>query len=63
MARDDSGKVLSDAVLKLMSDMKIDNGLTALGYSSSDIPDLVKATLPQVTCISFLLTSEMLLIG
>ena len=30
-----------------MQDMKIEDGLSALGFSSADIPQLVKGTLPQ----------------
>jgi len=45
---DDAGRVLSDTILRYMSDLDIDNGLLAVGYSTDDIPALVKATLPQV---------------
>lgn len=31
-----------------MEDMKIDDGLEALGFTKDDIPTLVKGTLPQV---------------
>ncbi len=44
---EDAGKILSDELTRLMSDLKLPNGLAEVGYSSSDIPALVKGTLPQ----------------
>lgn len=41
------GLALADVLRKYMEDMEVDDGLTALGYSSSDIPKLVESTLPQ----------------
>ena len=35
-----------------MYDLKVDDGLLALGYTKDDIPDLVKGTLPQVGTIA-----------
>jgi len=46
--REDAGRLLSDTVRTYMSDLGIDDGLTAVGYSTDDIPALVNATLPQV---------------
>jgi len=45
--RQDAGAILADIFREFMTEMKIDNGLSALGYSVKDIPDLVKGTLPQ----------------
>lgn len=44
----DAGPVLADVLRDYMSDMKIENGLSALGYDKSDIDSLVEKTLPQV---------------
>ena len=30
-----------------MYDLKVDNGISSFGYTSSDIPNLVEGTLPQ----------------
>ena len=48
VALDDAGKVLSDTVRQYMSEMEVDDGLQALGYTTEDIPALVQGTLPQV---------------
>ncbi|XP_063929319.1 probable hydroxyacid-oxoacid transhydrogenase, mitochondrial [Zophobas morio] len=45
--RDDAGKVLSEVLREYMDVMKIENGLSALGFVKEDIPELVKGTLPQ----------------
>jgi hydroxyacid-oxoacid transhydrogenase len=44
---EDVGKILADAIIRMMQELKVPNGLRALGYSSSDIPALVEGTLPQ----------------
>lgn len=43
-----TGLALADVLREYMDDMKIDNGLTALGFTKEDIPALVRGTLPQV---------------
>ena len=44
---EDAGKVLADRITWFMRELKVPNGLKAVGYSSSDIPTLVEGTLPQ----------------
>src|SRR5262249_29441940 len=43
----DAGAILSEQLVAIIRDLKLPNGLAALGYSSSDIPALVEGTLPQ----------------
>jgi hydroxyacid-oxoacid transhydrogenase len=43
----DAGKVLADRITWFMRELKVPNGLRAVGYSTSDIPTLVEGTLPQ----------------
>src|SRR2546423_6434781 len=44
---EDAGKILSDRLVAIMQRLKVPNGLRAVGYGKSDIPALVKGTLPQ----------------
>ncbi|MFA5908453.1 MAG: hydroxyacid-oxoacid transhydrogenase [Vicinamibacterales bacterium] len=44
---DDAGRILADRITWFMQRLKTPNGLAALGYTTSDIPDLVAGTLPQ----------------
>jgi hydroxyacid-oxoacid transhydrogenase len=43
----DAGKILADHLVCFMQRLQVPNGLRAVGYDSSDIPALVKGTLPQ----------------
>jgi hydroxyacid-oxoacid transhydrogenase len=45
--KDDAGRVLADRITWFMRELNVPNGLSALGYSSADIPALVEGTLPQ----------------
>lgn len=52
--RADAGKILADIVKEYMHVMKIENGLTELGFKKEDIPTLVQGTLPQVNNVLYL---------
>ena len=43
----DAGKVLADRITWFMRELKVPNGLKAVGYSSADIDTLIEGTLPQ----------------
>jgi len=43
----DIGRVLADALLPIMEQLGVPNGLKAIGYTENDIPDLVEGTIPQ----------------
>ena len=43
----DAGKLLADQITRIMQDLRVPNGLRALGYQTDDIPGLVEGTLPQ----------------
>jgi hydroxyacid-oxoacid transhydrogenase len=44
---EDAGSILADRITWLMQRLKTPNGLQDIGYTSSDIPNLVTGTLPQ----------------
>ena len=43
----DAGAILADTLRQLMLDLNVENGISQFGYSASDIPALVRGTLPQ----------------
>jgi hydroxyacid-oxoacid transhydrogenase len=43
----DAGEILAEHIIRIMQDLKMPDGLRALGYGSADIPALVEGTLPQ----------------
>lgn len=49
--RQDAGAVLADTLRQFLSDLHVEDGLGAVGYSKDDIPALVKGTLPQVSAL------------
>ena len=44
---EDAGDLLADAIIALMRQLDIPNGLEALGYTDDDLDDLVAGALPQ----------------
>ena len=47
VAPDDAGRALGDRLVELMRKVGLPNGLSAVGYTTDDIPALVEGTLPQ----------------
>jgi len=45
--REDAGEILADVMRGIMDTMKIENGLSALGYGTEDLDALVEGALPQ----------------
>ena len=43
----DAGNILADQLVAIMQRLNVPNGLSAVGCTRQDIPDLVKGTLPQ----------------
>lgn len=46
--REDAGLLLADTLRQFLYDLKVEDGLSAVGYTKDDIPDLVRGTIPQV---------------
>ena len=47
VSKPDAGKVLADRITWFMQRLGVPNGLRDVGYTSSDIPELVEGTMPQ----------------
>ena len=45
--REDAGLLLADILKEFMHSLGVDNGLKALGYTTEDVPALIKGTMPQ----------------
>ncbi|XP_075933594.1 hydroxyacid-oxoacid transhydrogenase, mitochondrial isoform X1 [Anarhichas minor] len=45
--REDAGAVLADTLRHFLFELQVEDGLGAVGYSTDDIPALVKGTIPQ----------------
>ncbi|CAB1326112.1 unnamed protein product [Coregonus sp. 'balchen'] len=45
--RADAGLLLADTLRQFLYDLKVEDGLSAVGYTKDDIPDLVRGTIPQ----------------
>ncbi|MDW3646689.1 MAG: hydroxyacid-oxoacid transhydrogenase [Bacteroidia bacterium] len=46
-AREEAGPLLANEIVKIMKDLDVPNGLSAIGFTAEDIPALVEGTLPQ----------------
>jgi len=46
-APEDAGELLADAIVRLIQQLGVPNGLSAIGYTEADLDTLVQGTLPQ----------------
>ncbi len=46
-AEEDAGEVLATAIIDLMQQVGVPNGLAAIGFGPDDVEQLVEGTLPQ----------------
>ena len=43
----EAGGILAEGVVAMMKQLEMPNGLSAVGFTEDDIPELVEGTLPQ----------------
>ena len=48
---DDAGEILSGAIVKLLKEIGVPNGLSAIGYGPDDAPQLAAGAMPQARVI------------
>ena len=48
LRKEDAGKALADRLREILTELKVPDGLSALGYNNDVIPAMVDGAMPQV---------------